>query len=102
MRAHEASCLLVAKILTADGMMAEPEHAFLLQTMEAFGLDLEAQQRVLDLEGINTAERVLRARPLEERRALLDKLVEAALADGRLSPHETAAIRAVTEALAID
>lgn len=102
MREKEASCLLVAKVLTADGMMAPAERAFLLQTMESFGLDDAAQRRVVDLVGLADAEKVLRARPVEERRAILDRLLEAAFADGRLSPHETAAIKAVTEALGVD
>ena len=55
-----------------------------------------------DLEGLDRAETVLRARPIAERRALLDRLLEAALSDGRLSPHETAAVRSVTEALGVD
>jgi uncharacterized tellurite resistance protein B-like protein len=102
MREQEASCLLVAKILAADGMMATAERAFLLQTMESFGLDDAAQQRVFDFVGLDEAEAVLRARPVSERREILDRLVEAAFADGRLSPHETATIRAVTEALGVD
>lgn len=102
MREHEASCLLVAKVLAADGMMAAAEKDFLRSTMDSLGLGEDEQRRVLDLEGLDRAESVLRARPVEERRALLDRLLEAALADGRLSPHETEAVRAVTEALRLD
>lgn len=102
MREHEASCLLIAKVLTADGMMAAAEKDFLRATMQTLGLTEEEQGRVLDLQGLDRAEAVLRSRPLEERRALLDRLLEAALADGRLSPHETEAVRSVTEALRVD
>lgn len=101
MREHEASCLLVAKVLTADGIMEPTEKAFLLATMEGLGLTDEEQQRVLDLEGIDRAEAVLRRRPVEERVALRDRLLEAALADGKLSVHETRVVRAVTIALGV-
>lgn len=102
MREHEASCLLVAKVLTADGMMTPTEREFLLETMTSMGLSPEERTRVLDLQGIDGAEAFLRSRPIEARRALLDRLLEAALADARLSPHETEAIRAVTAALGVD
>ncbi len=102
MREHEASCLLVAKVLTADGIMASAEKAFLVSTMAGLGLTEDEQRRVLDLEGLDEAEAVLRDRPVDERRALLDRLLEAALADGRLSQHETATVRAVTQALGIE
>lgn len=102
MREHEASCLLVAKVLTADGIMATAEKEFLRATMDSLGLDADEQRRVFDLEGLERAEAVLRTRPVAERRALLDRLLAAALADGRLSPHETAAVQAVTGALGVD
>jgi len=102
MRQHEASCLLVAKVLTADGIMTDAEREFLTSTMASLGLTDEERARVLDLQGIDAAEATLLASPIEERRVVLDHLLAAALADSRLSPHETTAIRAVTSALGLD
>ena len=39
-----ASCLLIAKVLVADGMMADNERAFLARSMEALGLSDEEQK----------------------------------------------------------
>lgn len=102
MREHEASCLLVAKVLTADGMMTATEREFLTTTMASLGLTDDEKHRVLELEGMDRAEAILKARPIDERRVVLDHLLSAALADSRLSPHETSAIKAVAEALGVD
>lgn len=101
MREHEASCLLVAKVLTADGMMTATEREFLAETMSSLGLTDDEKARVLDLRGMDEAEALLRSRPLEERKVVLDHLLSAALADARLSPHETSAIKAVAESLGV-
>jgi hypothetical protein len=52
-----ASCLLIAKVLVADGMMAAPEREFLARAMEVFGLTEEEQRKVRDLEGFDEAEK---------------------------------------------
>lgn len=94
-----AKCLLVSKVLVADGMMTDDEHAFLDALMTAEGLDPEERRRVVDLEGWDEAEQLFRALPEDRRRALLGHLVDAASADGRLSTQELATIREVAAGL---
>lgn len=96
-----ASCLLIAKVLVADGMMADPEKVFLARSMEVFGLTEEEQRRVRDLEGFDEAEKWASKLPEEQKRGLIDHLLEAALVDGKLSPHETQTIAALTAALGL-
>jgi uncharacterized tellurite resistance protein B-like protein len=94
-----AKCLLISKVLVADGMMTDDEHAFLEALMTAEGLDADERRRVVELQGWDEAERLFRALPEERRRALLAHLVDAASADGRLSTQELAAIRAIAAGL---
>lgn len=96
-----ASALLIAKVLVADGMMAEHERAFLAKTMEALGLTEEEQRLVKNLDGFDEAERIVATRSEADKRALVDQLVEAALVDGKLSPHETKTVTAITKALGL-
>lgn len=96
-----AKCLLVSKVLVADGMMTDEEHAFLDAMMTAEGLDADERRRVIELEGWDDAERHLRALPGEQRRALIEQLVDAASADGRLSANELATIRRLAAELGI-
>lgn len=96
-----AQCLLVAHVLVADGMMSDEERAFLREVMDAAELDDEGRRRVSDLEGVDEAERLVAALPEERRRELLDTLLSAVLADGRISPHERALIEKVTAALGL-
>jgi uncharacterized tellurite resistance protein B-like protein len=97
-----AKCLLVSKVLVADGMMTDDERAFLAAMMAAEGLDAEERRRVIELEGWDDAERLVRALPIEQRRALVEQLVDAAAADGRLSANELATIRQLTVELGVD
>jgi len=94
-----AKCLLVSKVLVADGMMTDDEHAFLDALMTAEGLDPQERRRVVDLEGWDEAEQLFRALPVDRRRALLGELFDAASADGRLSTQELATIRGVAAGL---
>lgn len=96
-----AKCLLVSKVLVADGIMTDDEHAFLEALMTAEGLDAEERHRVVELEGWDEAERLFGALPLDQRRALLAQLFDAAAADGRLSAHELATIRQVAAGLGV-
>ena len=96
-----ASALLIAKVLVADGMMAEPERAFLARAMETLGLTEKERQQVRDLEGFEEAEKIVATQPEEAKRALVDQLLQAALADGKLSPHETKTIAMLTAALGL-
>src|SRR5690242_7900365 len=96
-----ARCLLVSKVLVADGIMTDDERGFLDETMAAEGLTPEERRRVIELEGWDEAAQLVRALPLEQRRALIDQLVDAAAADGRLSVHELATIRELTAQLGL-
>lgn len=97
-----AKCLLVSKVLVADGIMTENERVFLDKMMRGLGLD-EAQRRsILDLEGWDQAEPVVAKLSTEEKRELLSTLVDASSADGRLSPLELAAVKRITAALGLD
>lgn len=97
-----AKCLLVSKVLVADGMMTENERVFLDKMMRGLGLDEGERRRVLDLEGWDEAEPVVAKLSNDEKRELLSTLVDASSADGRLSPLEMAAVKRITEALGVD
>ena len=101
MNAKVAKCLLVSKVLVADGMMTDEERAFLNTMMLACGLDDDEQRRVVDLEGWEDAEPLLRGLPLEQRRGLIEQLVDAASADGRLSGLALAVIKRAAHELGV-
>ena len=94
-----AKCLVVAKVLVADGMMTDDERAFLDGMTRRLGLTDAERKQVTELEGLDDADRYVRELPIEERRQIVEQLVDAASADGKLSPHELAAIKRVTAAL---
>ena len=99
MNANVAKCLLVSKVLVADGMMSEDERTFLTNMMTKLGLSDADRARVIDLEGWDQAEPIVDALSEDERRELVELLVDAASADGRLSPHELATVQKVSAAL---
>ncbi len=99
MNVNEAKCLLVSKVLVADGMMSEDEHAFLGAMMAKLGLPEEARRRVFDLEGWEQAEAIVNELSEDERRQVVESLVDAAAADGRISGHELAVVQKVSAAL---
>ncbi len=96
-----AKCLLVSKVIVADGIVTDEERAFLDGVMTKLGLDPDERRGVIDLEGWDEAEAVVAALSLEERLALIEMLVDAASSDGHLSPTEMAAIKAVETALGL-
>jgi len=96
-----AKCLLVSKVLVADGIMTENERLFLDKMMRGLGLDDRERRRVLDLEGWDQAEPIVATLSEEEKRELLTTLVDAASADGRLSPLELQTVKRITAALGI-
>ena len=96
-----AKCLLISKVLVADGMMTENERAFLDKFMRSLGLDDAARRKVIDLEGWDQAEPVVARLSMEEKRAFLSQLVDASSADGRLSPLELQAVKRITAALGV-
>lgn len=97
-----AKCLLVSKVLVADGMMTENERVFLDKMMRGLGLDDAQRKSVLDLEGWDRAEGVIAKLSADEKREFLALLVDASSADGRLSPLEMAAVKNITTALGLD
>ncbi|MCZ7686862.1 MAG: TerB family tellurite resistance protein [Sandaracinaceae bacterium] len=96
-----ARCMLIAKVLAADGIMTDDERDFLETAMEALGLDPVERTQVRNFEGWDEAEQVMAALSLEEKRALMDGLVHAVLADGKVSPHEMQTIERLSQALGL-
>lgn len=101
MNERVARCMLVAKVLVADGIMTESEKTFLRQAMDRMGLSEEEREQVFALEGWDEAEPIVRGLSEDDKRALVDELTEAALTDGKLGPQETDAVRRITEALGL-
>lgn len=101
MTANVAKCLLVSKVLVADGIMTDDEHWFLSALMDRLELSPEERQQVTDLEGWDEAEAQVKGLPLDERRDLVAMLVDAASADGKLSALELAAAKKVAAALGV-
>jgi uncharacterized tellurite resistance protein B-like protein len=93
--------MLVAQVLTADGLMMDEEKAFLRRAMERLQLTPEEQEQVISLEGWDEAEPIVAGLEPAKKRAIVDELVEATLIDGKLSPHELATVKRITEALEI-
>jgi uncharacterized tellurite resistance protein B-like protein len=102
MTPNVAKCLLVSKVIVADGMVTDEERAFLDAIMGQLGLTDAERTSVIALEGMAEAEQIARALPIEDKRALLDMLVDAASADGRLSPHEMGSVKRLSAALGLD
>jgi uncharacterized tellurite resistance protein B-like protein len=97
-----AKCLVVSKVLVADGIMTENERVFLDKLMRGLGLDEGERRRVLDLQGWDQAEPALAKLSTDEKREFLSLLVDASSADGRLSPLEMATVKRITAALGLD
>jgi uncharacterized tellurite resistance protein B-like protein len=99
MNANVAKCLLVSKVLVADGMMSDDEKGFLANMMDKLGLTDDEKKRVIELEDWDKAEPIVNGLSEDERREIIEMLVDAASADGRLSPHEMATVKKVSAAL---
>lgn len=97
-----AKSLLVAKVLVADGFMADDEKAYLESIMTRFGLDADERKQVIELEGMDEAQARIAELSVEERLDILELMVDAASADGHLSPHELSTIKSVEKALGVD
>ena len=102
MNTNVAKCLLVSKVLVADGMMADGEREFLANMMTKLDLTNDERRRVIDLEGWDEAERIVNGLSEDERRSIVELLVDAASADGKLSPHELATVKRVSAALKLN
>ena len=101
MDARVAKCVLLTKVLTADGIMTENERMMLDKAMAREGLGEAERKRVVDLEGWSDAEAEIAKLPESERRAVLEQLVDAASVDGRLSPLEATMLKQITAALGL-
>ena len=101
MNANVAKCLVVSKVLVADGMMTDEEKAFLDGMMTSLGLSDTEKRSVHDLEGIDDATALVKQLPAEERQDIVSQLVDAASADGKLSPLEMDVVKRVTKALGL-
>jgi uncharacterized tellurite resistance protein B-like protein len=96
-----AKCMLVSQVLVADGMMTENERAFLERAMHKLGLSEAERRKVIDLEGWDEAETLVVRLSDGEKRELVEMLVDAASADGRLSPLELQAVKRITAGLGV-
>lgn len=99
MNARVLRCKIIAQMLVADGMMTADERTFLDDCMNDVGLDDDERAQVVAIDPAEDIASEARGLPVEERREIVDLLVRAALADGRLSPYEMKLIRELTEAL---
>ena len=99
MTPNVAKSLLVAKVLVADGMMQDEERAFLDTIMNSLGLTPAERKSVIELDGLDEAHKFVLELPKEERQQIIEMLVDAASADGKLSPHELGVVKRLTQAL---
>lgn len=101
MNANVAKCLLISKVLVADGMMSDEEKEFLSGMMTKLGLTETEKRSVIELENWDEAEPIVNKLSQDERQEIVELLVDAASADGRLSAHELATVQRVTKALGL-
>lgn len=101
MDAHVAKCVLLTKVLAADGIITENERAVLDRTMKREGLGEAERDIILNPDLWGEAEATVAKLPEEERRAILSELMEGASVDGRLSPLEAATIKQITAAIGL-
>jgi uncharacterized tellurite resistance protein B-like protein len=97
-----AQCLLVSKVLVADGRMTDDERAFLDEVMRGFGLSDDERRRVIDLEGWDEAEPIAKALTLDQKRELVSTMIDAASADGKLGPLEMQTVKEIARALGVE
>ena len=83
MNPNVAKSLLVAKVLVADGMMQDEERQFLETIMNSLGLTPDDRKKVVELDGMDEAQKFVLELPKEERQQILEMLVDAASVDGR-------------------
>jgi uncharacterized tellurite resistance protein B-like protein len=102
MEPRVAKCLLLSKVLAADGIMTENERAFLEAAMKKLGVKDEERRGIFDLVGWDEAEGALAGASEDEKRAIVSQLVDAASADGRLSPLEMAMVKRISKELGLD
>jgi uncharacterized tellurite resistance protein B-like protein len=99
MTPNVAKCLLVSRVLVADGMMQDEERQYLETIMDSLGLTAAERKSVIELDGLDDADQHIKGLAKEERQALLEMLVDAASADGKLSQYEMGAVTRLKKAL---
>lgn len=99
MREEVAYCHMIASVCAADGMMDGAEREFLDQAMDELGLTEEERDQVRNFEGTEEAERIVKGMSLPRRESLRDALLGATLADGKISPHESALVKRISALL---
>lgn len=92
-----ARCHLIASVLAADGIFTQAERDFLHRAMDRLKLTDDERDKVRHFEGSERAEVIAKRLPEDVRRSLLSDLVEAAYADGQISPHEAATVARLAE-----
>jgi uncharacterized tellurite resistance protein B-like protein len=97
-----AQCLLVAKVLVADGMISPDERTFLNATLARLGLTAEERAQVVELEGMAEAEKLVATMEEDDKREFVELLLTAASADGHLSSHEVLTVQQIGRALGLD
>lgn len=102
MNARVAKCLLVSKVLVADGIMTDDERGFLDGLMTKLELTPDEKRRVIELEDWDAAESIIAALSADERREIVELMVDAAAADGHLSALELATVKRVAAALDVE
>ncbi|MCB9598560.1 MAG: TerB family tellurite resistance protein [Sandaracinaceae bacterium] len=94
--------MLVAKVLAADGIMTDDERDFLESAMASQGLTDDERTQVRNFDGWDEAEPIVATLSLDDKRELMDGLVQAVLADGKVSPHEMTTIEQLTAVLGLE
>ena len=96
-----ARCLLISKILAADGIMTDDERSFLESAMQSLELTEAERAQCRRFEGWEEAQDTIAALSVEDKRVFMDGLVQAVLADGKVSPHEMSTIEKLSAALGL-
>lgn len=97
-----ARCHLLAEVLAADGTLTDEENVLLDRHMDNHALSDEERRQVRTGQGADAAIALLRERPSMERQEIVDELVEAAIADGRLTRSETDTVKRLALALGLE
>ncbi len=101
LEAKAARCRLLVSLVAADDVVTVEEQRFLERTLQHLGMsedDFTAAMQVVDAE---RASAVAAGLPAEERRTVLQELIDAAHADGHLHSAESAFIERVADALGL-
>jgi len=94
-------CELIEAVITADGVIAEDERAFLRRIVERFGLPDRGPIKMQENDfGRSTS--TLRSLPPDVRSRVMALLVEAAVVDGKVDPQERALLLSSAATLGIE